>query len=63
MLMDSSFEYDKEGFLRGIPQPDPDSPYPNIFYQGITRVRDSLSIVILDAPELLGAVLSIIDRP
>ena len=63
MLMDSSFEYDKEGVLRGIPQPDPDSPYPNIFYQGITRVRDSLSIVILDAPELLGAVLSIIDRP
>ena len=63
LLMDSSFRYDEEGFLKGIPQPDPDCPYPNIFYQGITRVRDRLSVVILDAPDLLRDVLSIVDQP
>ena len=61
MLMDRSFSYDGEGYLRGIPKPDPAHPYPNIFYSGITRVRERLALVILDAPELLESVLSILD--
>ena len=60
MLMDSSFSYD-EGYLRGIPKPDPRDPYPNLFYSGITRVRERLALVILDAPELLNNILSILD--
>lgn len=60
MLMDSSFYYDEGGYLKGIPQPDPEYIYPNIFYQGITRVREKLALVIVDAPELLRSVLSII---
>ena len=60
LLLDSSLYYDEEGFLRGIPQPDPDQMYPNLFYPDITRVRDRLAVVILDAPELLRGVLSII---
>lgn len=60
MLMDSSFSYD-EGYLRGIPKPDPGNPYPNVFYSGITRVRERLALVILDAPELLNNILSILD--
>ena len=61
MLMDSSFSYDENGYLRGIPEPDPGHPYPNVFYSGITRVREHLALVILDAPELLSRVLSIFD--
>lgn len=61
MLMDSSFSYDENGYLRGIPEPDPEHPYPNIFYSGITRIREHLALVILDAPELLNSILSIID--
>ncbi|MBR3200631.1 MAG: hypothetical protein IKG17_04750 [Mogibacterium sp.] len=61
MLMDSSFEYDDAGYLMGIPKPDPAQPYPNIFYPGITRVREHLALVILDAPELLSNILSIFD--
>lgn len=61
MLMDASFSYDENGYLRGIPEPDPGHPYPNIFYSGITRVRERLALVILDAPELLESVLTIID--
>lgn len=60
MLMDSSFYYDEEGFLKGIPQPDPDYIYPNLFYQGITRVREHLALIILDAPELFRTILGII---
>lgn len=61
MLMDGSFSYDEDGYLRGIPVPDPDDLYPNVFYPIITRVRERLVLVILDAPELLRGVLSIID--
>lgn len=61
MLMDGSFAYDESGHLKGIPEPDPEKPYPNIFYPAVTRVREKLALVILDAPELLDAVLSIID--
>ena len=61
MLMDGSFSYDKDGYLMGIPVPDPGHPYPNIFYPGITRVREHLALVILDAPELLNSILSILD--
>ena len=61
MLMDSSFSYDENGYLRGIPEPDPENPYPNLFYPGITCVREHLALVILDAPELLNNILSILD--
>ena len=60
MLMDSYFHYDEDGFLKGIIKPDSDSIYPNIFYQGISRVRERLALVILDAPELLRSILTII---
>ena len=61
MLMDDSFSYDDAGYLKGIPEPDPERPYPNIFNSVITRVREDLALVILDAPELLSDILTIID--
>ncbi len=61
MLMDDSFAYDKDGNLTGIPKPDPEHPYPNLFIPGITRVRERLALVILDAPDLLDSILSILD--
>ena len=57
----SSYLYDENGYLMGIPEPDPEHPYPNIFYSGITRVREHLALVIMDAPELLENILSILD--
>lgn len=59
MLIDSSFYYGEDGYLKGIPEPDPDYIYPNLFYQGITRVREKLALVVLDAPVLLRNILGI----
>jgi hypothetical protein len=61
MLIDSSFYYDENGYLKGVPEPDPDYIYPNLFYQGITRVREKLALIILDAPVLLRNILGIIN--
>ncbi len=62
MLMDNSFYYDENGVLQGIPHPSPDYLYPNMFYQGITRAREDLALVIVDAPELFGHIASILDE-
>lgn len=60
MLMDDSFYYDNDDVLRGVPHPDPDRLYPNLFYQGVTRVREKLSLVVVDAPELFRKICSIV---
>ena len=49
------------GFKMAGQKPDPEHPYPNIFYSGITRVREHLALVILDSPELLHMILSLLD--
>ena len=45
--MDDSFYYDENGVLQGVPHPNPDYLYPNLFYQGITRVREKIALVIV----------------
>ncbi|MBP5250667.1 MAG: DUF2075 domain-containing protein [Lachnospiraceae bacterium] len=60
MLMDPSFYYDEDGVLQGIPHPDPDYRYPNLFYQGITRVRENLALIVVQAPELFHKIVSIV---
>ena len=62
ILMDSSFYYDEEGILRGIPHPNPDYLYPNLFYQGISRVREKIALVVVDAPELFEKITSVFDN-
>lgn len=62
MLMDDSFYYNENGILKGVPLPDPDYLYPNLFYQAVTRVREKLALIILDAPELFKSIASIFTR-
>lgn len=62
MLMDNSFYYDEEGVLKGIPHPNPDYLYPNLFYQGVTRVREKLSLIVVDAPKLFEKITSIFEE-
>ena len=62
MLMDDRFYYDGEGVLNGVPTPSSDYLYPNLFYQGITRVRQRLAIVVLKNQRLFSKITSIVDR-
>lgn len=61
ILMDSSFYYDECGELQGIPHPNPNYLYPNLFYQGISRVREKIALVVVDAPVLFEKITSIFD--
>ena len=61
MLMDQSFYYDKDDRLQGIPHPNPDYLYPNLFYQGVSRVREKLALIIVDTPLLFEKITSIFE--
>ncbi len=61
MLLDKSFFYSEEGELKGIIHPNPDYLYPNLFYQGITRVREKIALIVVDNPELMKCILSIVE--
>lgn len=60
MLMDGSFYYDEEDKLQAAPQPGSDYLYPNLFYQGVTRAREKLAVIVVQAPALFEKVLSIL---
>lgn len=62
MLMDNSFFYDKDGVLQGQPHPNPDYLYRKLFYQGSTRAREELALIVINAPELFEKITSIVDR-
>lgn len=59
ILMDNSFYYDNNSILQGVPHPNPDYLYPNLFYQGITRVREKIALVVVNAPILFEKITSI----
>ena len=61
MLLDSAFYYDENGLLKGDPHPNPDYLYSKLFYQGITRVRENLSLIVVDAPELFQKITEIVN--
>lgn len=60
MLMDDSFYYDENNQLQGVEHPNPDYLYPNLFYQGITRVREKIALIIVNAPKLFEKIASIV---
>ena len=63
MLLDTSFYYDSVGRLAGVPHPDPDVLYPNLFYQGITRVQEKLALIVLENDLLFDNISQILERP
>jgi len=56
MLLDDTFYYDENGLLQGVPCPDMDLLYPNLFYQGVTRVREKLALIVVRAPALFEKI-------
>lgn len=59
LLLDNSFFYDESGILQGIVHPNPDYLYPKLFYQGVSRVREKLALVVVRNAELFKKIVSI----
>lgn len=60
MLLDQTFAYDENGLLRAKYHPNPDYLYRQLLFQGLSRVREKLAIVVLDNPDLFEKALGIL---
>ena len=62
MLMDESFNYDAEGRLHGRDDPEQEYISVNLFWQGITRVREKLALVVVGNAELFSKISGIVGQ-
>ncbi|MBP1920290.1 hypothetical protein J2Z34_002801 [Youngiibacter multivorans] len=61
MVMDNIFNYNSEGKLVGKEHPNPDYIYRQLLFQGLTRVREKLAIVVVRNDELFSNILTILN--
>lgn len=62
MVVDNNFAYDENGVLRARIHPNPDYLYRQLLFQGLSRVREHLAIIILDNLDVFQKALSIIEK-
>ena len=46
MLLDGNFYYDERGHLSGVMHPNPDYLFEQLLYQGLSRVRSKIALII-----------------
>lgn len=59
IMMDGNFMYSGEGKLLGREHPNPDYIFYKLFFQGISRPRERLCIVVVENVDLFKHILSI----
>lgn len=59
IIMDDNFNYSNEGRLMTKEHPYSNYLFYKLFYQGVSRAREKLCIVVVDNPELLRNILRI----
>lgn len=60
MIMDKSFIYDSNGNLIGYEHPNPNYLYLKLLYQGLTRVREKIALIVIDNKKLFESILFIL---
>ncbi len=60
MILDDTFYYDGEGILKARAHPNPDYIYEQLLYQGVTRTREKLCLIVVDNFELFSHVTGLI---
>lgn len=57
--MDNNFQYTNDGRLQGKIHPNPDYIFYRLWYQGVSRAREKLCILVIGNQELFSRLLSI----
>lgn len=60
MIMDDTFQYDAQGKLQAKVHPNPDYLYRQLLFQGLTRVREKLALIVVGDETLFKKILSIL---
>lgn len=59
IIMDGNFRYGEDGKLQGKRHPNPDYIFHKLLYQGVSRPREKLCIVVIDNMPLFEKILAI----
>lgn len=62
MIVDNTFGYDENGILRGRIHPNPNYLYRQLLFQGMSRVRERLAIIIVDNQDVFQKALGIVGK-
>ena len=62
MIMDDTFQYDAQGKLQAKAHPNPNYLYRQLLFQGLTRVREKLALIVVDDEALFEKILSILQE-
>lgn len=62
MVMGDNFKYDQEGKLNSRHHPNPDYLYRQLLFQGLTRTRERLAIIVWDNKPVFKALLSVVQK-
>lgn len=57
--MDRSFRYSDKGHLQGLAHPNPDYIFYKLWYQGVSRARERLCILIIDNEPLFDNIIKV----
>ncbi len=60
MLMDNSFYYDENGKMQASQNLNSEYIYTQLFYQGITRAKEKLALVVVDNKDLFDKISQIL---
>lgn len=60
MLLDNTFAYDQDGKLRAFEHPNPNYLYRQLLFQGVSRVREKLAIIVINNSDVFTKALSIL---
>lgn len=59
IVLDINFRYSEDGRLQGKDHPNPDYIFHKLFYQGVSRTREKLCILVVENIELFDKIISI----
>lgn len=59
ICMDNNFRYNEEGRLQGKVHPNPDYIFYQLWFQGVSRAREKLCILIIGNEKLFDSILEI----
>lgn len=57
--MDNNFRYGEDGVLQGRPHPNPDYIFYKLWFQGVSRSRERLCLLVIENEELFDKILEI----
>ncbi len=63
MAIDDTFYYNSDGFLTARDHPNPNYLFKQLLFQGVTRVRERLALIIINNPDVFKQIIDFVNKP